>query len=57
MARRMGIVDSIAFVGGVAKNRGMTAALEKELGVSLFVPPEPQITGAIGAALAGQKEK
>ena len=26
---------------------------EKELGVSLYVPPEPQITGALGAALYG----
>ncbi len=54
MAKRMGLTDQIAFVGGVAKNAGMKSALEKELGVALFVPPEPQITGALGAALTGQ---
>ena len=54
MAKRMGLKDHIAFVGGVAKNQGMKAALEKELGVTLFVPSEPQITGSLGAALAAQ---
>jgi (R)-2-hydroxyacyl-CoA dehydratese activating ATPase len=38
-------------VGGVAKNAGIKAALEKELGIEVRVPPEPQITGALGAAL------
>jgi len=55
MAKRVGLENNIAFVGGVAKNAGMRAALGKELGVALFVPPEPQITGALGAALAGQR--
>jgi predicted CoA-substrate-specific enzyme activase len=54
MARRMGLKERIAFVGGVAKNAGMRAALEKELGVALYIPFEPQITGALGAALAAQ---
>lgn len=53
MARQVGLKQNVAFVGGVAKNAGMKAALEKELGVSLYVPPEPQITGALGAALYG----
>ncbi len=54
MAKRAGLKDNIAFVGGVAKNVGMRAALEKELGVVLFVPFEPQITGALGAAIAAR---
>ena len=52
MAKKMGLKEHIAFVGGVAKNVGMKAALEKELGVTLYVPFEPQITGALGAAIA-----
>ena len=52
MAKRMALTDHIAFVGGVAKNAGMKVALEKELGVTLFVPFEPQITGALGAAIS-----
>ncbi len=51
MAKQVGLKDRVAFVGGVAKNRGMVAALEKELKISLFIPAEPQITGALGAAI------
>lgn len=53
MARQLGLSENVAFVGGVAKNTGIKAALEKELGLALYVPPEPQITGALGAALYG----
>jgi predicted CoA-substrate-specific enzyme activase len=53
--------DVIVFTGGVAKNRGMIRALEEIIGKKLTIPPEPQITGAIGAALIGigesKKEK
>lgn len=51
MARRVGLGKRVVLVGGVAKNTGIKAALEKELGIPLLVPPEPQITGALGAAL------
>ncbi len=53
MARQTGLKQNVAFVGGVAKNAGIMVALEKELGISLYVPPEPQVTGALGAALLG----
>jgi predicted CoA-substrate-specific enzyme activase len=53
MARQIGLKENVAFVGGVAKNAGIKAALENELGISLYVLPEPQITGALGAALHG----
>lgn len=52
MARQVHLSGRVVFVGGVAKNSGVKAALEKELGLRLVVPPEPQITGALGAALA-----
>jgi len=51
MARQVGLKQNVAFVGGVAKNAGIKMALEKELDISLYVPPEPQVTGALGAAL------
>jgi predicted CoA-substrate-specific enzyme activase len=57
MAKRAGLKDHIAFVGGVAKNAGMRAALERELGIKLFVPFEPQITGALGAAIAAREKR
>lgn len=53
MVRQVGLKQNVAFVGGVAKNAGIKMVLEKELGISLYVPPEPQITGALGAALYG----
>lgn len=53
MARQVGLKQNVAFVGGVAKNIGIKAALETELSLSLCVPVEPQITGALGAALYG----
>ncbi len=54
MAKREGLRERVAFVGGVARNAGMKAALERELGTILYVPPEPQLTGALGAAIAAR---
>ncbi len=56
MARRIGITPPVAFAGGVAKNVGVVKALEEELGVKLIVPEEPQIIGALGAALLASEE-
>lgn len=41
----------IVFTGGVALNSGMVRTLSQELGRDIAVPPVPQITGALGAAL------
>ena len=52
MAKRLGIKENIAFVGGVAKNRGMRCALEDYLGTEfIHLSNDPQITGALGAAV------
>jgi benzoyl-CoA reductase subunit A len=37
--------------GGIAKNRGITKRIEKRLAVEAKIPEEPQIIGALGAAL------
>jgi len=55
MVRQVGIKPPVAFAGGVAKNAGVVRALEEELGVQLIVPPEPQIIGALGAALMARE--
>jgi len=49
-------IPQVVFTGGVAKNIGVKQALEKELGMSLLVPEEPQIVGALGAALLAMDE-
>ncbi len=48
---RVGFKEVVMLTGGVAKNEGVARALEERLGVKIFVPPEPQIIGALGAAL------
>lgn len=52
MAKRLGIKENIAFVGGVAKNKGMRRALEDYMGTKFVsLSSDPQITGALGAAV------
>jgi len=52
LARSISLEPDVVFTGGVAKNSGVAAALEKELGISLkFLDIDPQINGAAGAAL------
>ena len=41
----------VAFTGGVAMIPGMQGFLEESLGTAVVVPAEPQMTGALGAAL------
>jgi predicted CoA-substrate-specific enzyme activase len=51
MVQRVGIEAEVTLTGGVAKNDGVVQALEERLKINLFIPPEPQIIGALGAAL------
>jgi len=41
----------IAFTGGVAMISGMDSALKSALGCDITISPNPQITGALGAAI------
>jgi len=54
MVGRLKIEREVALTGGGAKNIGLVKALEAKLGFSALVPPEPLLTGAIGAALLGK---
>jgi predicted CoA-substrate-specific enzyme activase len=47
----------LVIVGGVAKNPGMVNAMEEQAGFPVVVPPEPMITGALGAALLAVQKK
>jgi len=51
LARRLGIEPDVVLTGGVAKNTGMVRAMKESLGCELFVPEEPLLTGALGAAI------
>ncbi|MBS4015996.1 MAG: 3-hydroxyacyl-ACP dehydratase [Candidatus Latescibacteria bacterium] len=52
MIGRVGLEGEVIFAGGVAKNRCMRELLAKKLHKKLLIPEEPQIVGAIGAALS-----
>jgi len=51
LARGILVEPDAVMTGGVAKNSGMFAALERALGVKLYKVEDPQINGALGAAL------
>jgi predicted CoA-substrate-specific enzyme activase len=51
MTLGLNIRPKVIFTGGVAKNLGVKRALEQELNIDIFLPEEPQIIGALGAAL------
>jgi len=51
MANRVGLGGAIMMTGGVAKNAAVVQGLQEKLGLKIKVPPEPQIVGALGAAL------
>ncbi len=50
MVSRINPEDDIVFAGGVAKNPCMVELLRKKLG-NILIPEEPQIIGALGAAI------
>jgi len=51
MVRRIGLKDGIVFAGGAALNNCLRQLLSEKLGVEITVPNDPQIVGALGAAL------
>jgi predicted CoA-substrate-specific enzyme activase len=57
MAGKVGLRNDIIFTGGVARNEGVLQALKQETGNdNIKVPPEPQITGALGAAIIAMED-
>jgi predicted CoA-substrate-specific enzyme activase len=58
IAKRLDFAPPVAVTGGVAKNRGFIHFLEKSLGQPLHkLPQDPQIIGALGAALIARENK
>ena len=51
MVRSVGIQGEVLMSGGVAKNIGVVKLMEEKLGRSILVYREPQIVGALGAAI------
>jgi predicted CoA-substrate-specific enzyme activase len=55
MARRVGIKERVVFAGGAALNQCLNRLVGDKLNIEMTVPREPQIVGAIGAALLATK--
>jgi (R)-2-hydroxyacyl-CoA dehydratese activating ATPase len=53
LLKRVGLDGDVTFIGGVARQSGMVAALREKLKVSVHVPEMPQFAAAFGAALLG----
>jgi len=52
LIQRIGVVEDFAITGGIAKNIGVVKRVEDKLGVKgVEIKPDPQIAGALGAAL------
>jgi predicted CoA-substrate-specific enzyme activase len=52
---KLGIVEDFSICGGIAKNSGIVNRLEKNLGIKALIAAEPQIAGALGAALLARE--
>jgi predicted CoA-substrate-specific enzyme activase len=56
MLRRLGPASPIMFAGGAAGNPCLVTMLRESLGKPIHVPKEPQMVGALGAALLASED-
>jgi predicted CoA-substrate-specific enzyme activase len=56
LIRVVGLEEKFSISGGIAKNKGVVSRIEKILGLQAYIFDEPQIVGAIGAAILAQRE-
>jgi len=52
--KRIEVRKDLVITGGGAKNNALVREIESNLGMESLRPPEPLLSGAIGAALAGK---
>jgi len=57
MLQRVGFKTPLVFTGGVANNRCIVKIPGDRLGVEVLVPEEPQLVGALGAAIIASKNE
>jgi len=56
MVHKVGLQEKVVLAGGVSKNIGVVKMLEEKLGITMVkIPYDPQLIGAIGAALFAKK--
>jgi len=55
LVKKVGIEDRFVLTGGIGRNVGLVSRIEQKLGgLSVTLPQEPMIVGAVGAALFAQ---
>jgi activator of 2-hydroxyglutaryl-CoA dehydratase len=57
LLKRVGVDGDILFAGGVAYNKCIASILELQLQKRVLIPNDPQIVGALGAALYSSKSQ
>jgi len=57
LSKRVGFAEPVCVTGGVALNPAFRYYLSKQLGTDLWVPDDPQLTGALGAAVLALEKK
>jgi (R)-2-hydroxyacyl-CoA dehydratese activating ATPase len=55
LLKTVGISGPLGMSGGVALNSGVVKSLEEALATKIYIPENPQVRGAIGAAYIGQR--
>lgn len=57
LLKQIDFATPVTMTGGVANNRGIVQSIEARLQTTLRVPENPQIVGALGAALTVRKQR
>jgi (R)-2-hydroxyacyl-CoA dehydratese activating ATPase len=55
LAQRVGMQPEMVMTGGVSRNGGVVRAMAARLGKPVLVPDDPQVVGALGAALLARQ--
>jgi benzoyl-CoA reductase subunit A len=55
LLKRINAQEDFVITGGIAKNIGVVTRVEKALGMKAKICFEPQIVGALGAAIFGRE--
>jgi predicted CoA-substrate-specific enzyme activase len=55
LLKRVGIQKDFSITGGISKNKGLVAKLTEKVGMEPQLCPDPQLAGALGAALYAEE--
>lgn len=55
LLKRVGLQKDFSITGGISKNEGMVAKLTEKVGLEPLLCPDPQLAGALGAALYAEE--